>query len=53
MQTAAAFVQVQVALNWLFDNYPAHRRVAGLGRAVSPGFGRRSGKLDASVGDRR
>ena len=22
MQTAAAFVQVQVALNWLFDNYP-------------------------------
>ena len=49
MQTAAAFVQVQVALNWLFDNYPriaewlaSARRVTGLWAAF--------GKLDASVG---
>ena len=49
MQTAAAFVQVQVALNWLFDNYPriaewlaSARRVTGLWAAF--------GQLDASVG---
>jgi putative ATP-binding cassette transporter len=49
MQTAAAFVQVQVALNWLFDNYPriaewlaSARRVTGLWAAF--------GRLDASVG---
>ena len=50
MQTAAAFVQVQVALNWLFDNYPriaewlaSARRVTGLWAAF--------GKLDQSIGD--
>ena len=49
MQTAAAFVQVQVALNWLFDNYPriaewlaSAGRVTGLWTAFS--------QLDASVG---
>jgi len=49
MQTAAAFVQVQVALNWLFDNYPriaewlaSAGRVTGLWAAFS--------QLDASVG---
>ena len=49
MQTAAAFVQVQVALNWLFDNYPriaewlaSAGRVTGLWTAFS--------HLDASVG---
>ena len=49
MQTAAAFVQVQVALNWLFDNYPriaewlaSAGRVTGLWTAFT--------KLDASVG---
>lgn len=49
MQTAAAFVQVQVALNWLFDNYPriaewlaSARRVTGLWTAFT--------QLDASVG---
>ena len=49
MQTAAAFVQVQVALNWLFDNYPriaewlaSAGRVTGLWTAFT--------RLDASVG---
>ena len=49
MQTAAAFVQVQVALNWLFDNYPriaewlaSAGRVTGLWTAFT--------QLDASVG---
>ena len=49
MQTAAAFVQVQVALNWLFDNYPriaewlaSASRVTALWAAF--------GQLDASVG---
>ena len=49
MQTASAFVSVQVALNWLFDNYPkiaewlaSAGRVAGLWTAF--------GRLDASVG---
>jgi vitamin B12/bleomycin/antimicrobial peptide transport system ATP-binding/permease protein len=48
-QSAAAFVQVQVALNWLVDNYPriaewlaSARRVTGLWAAFSD--------LDASVG---
>ena len=50
MQTAAAFVQVQIALNWLVDNYAGIAewlasvgRVAGLWTALSD--------LDASVGD--
>src|SRR3954454_15670215 len=49
MQTAAAFAQVQVALNWLFDNYPriaewlaSAGRVTGLWTAFTA--------LDASVG---
>ena len=49
MQTAAAFLQVQVALNWLFDNYPriaewlaSAGRVTGLWTAFT--------QLDASVG---
>ena len=49
MQTAAAFAQVQVALNWLFDNYPriaewlaSAGRVTGLWTAFT--------QLDASVG---
>ena len=49
MQTAAAFVQVQVAFNWLFDNYPriaewlaSAGRVTGLWTAFT--------HLDASVG---
>ncbi|GAC1341314.1 MAG: ABC transporter ATP-binding protein/permease [Acetobacteraceae bacterium] len=49
MQTAAAFAQVQVALNWLFDNYPriaewlaSARRVTGLWTAFT--------QLDNSVG---
>ena len=49
MQTAAAFVQVQVALNWLFDNYPRIAEwLASAGRvtALWAAFGR----LDASVG---
>ncbi len=51
MQTAAAFVQVQVALNWLFDNYPriaewlaSATRVTGLWAAF--------GRLDKSIGER-
>ena len=50
MQTAAAFVQVQVALNWLVDNYAriaewlaSVGRVAGLWAALSD--------LDATMGD--
>lgn len=50
MQTAAAFVTVQAALNWLFDNYPriaewlaSAGRVAGLWTAFM--------RLDASVGN--
>ena len=50
MQVAAAFVQVQVALNWLFDNYPriaewlaSAGRVTGLWSAFT--------RLDASVGE--
>jgi putative ATP-binding cassette transporter len=50
MQTAAAFVQVQVALNWLVDNYAgiaewsaSAGRVSGLWTALSD--------LDASVGE--
>lgn len=50
MQTAAAFVQVQVALNWLFDNYPriaewlaSAGRVTALWSAFSD--------LDQSVGE--
>ena len=50
MQTAAAFVQVQLALNWLVDNYgqiaewfASARRICGLWTALSD--------LDASVGD--
>ena len=49
MQTAAAFVQVQVALNWLFDNYPRIAEwLASAGRVTQlwAAFGR----LDASVG---
>ena len=49
MQTAAAFAQVQVALNWIFDNYPriaewmaSAARVTGLWTAF--------GQLDSSVG---
>ena len=49
MQVASAFVSVQVALNWLFDNYPkiaewlaSAGRVTGLWTAFS--------RLDASVG---
>ncbi|HYZ61203.1 MAG TPA: ABC transporter ATP-binding protein/permease, partial [Acetobacteraceae bacterium] len=49
MQTAAAFAQVQIALNWLFDNYPriaewlaSAGRVTGLWTAFTA--------LDKSVG---
>lgn len=49
MQTAAAFAQVQVALNWIFDNYPriaewmaSAGRVTGLWAAFT--------RLDNSVG---
>ncbi len=49
MQTAAAFVQVQVALNWLFDNYPRIAEwLASAGRVT--GLWAAFGKLDASVG---
>ena len=49
MQTAAAFVQVQVALNWLFDNYP--RIAEWLASAVRvTGLWAAFGQLDASVG---
>ena len=54
MQTAAAFVQVQVALNWLFDNYPRIAEwLASAGRVT--GLWAAFGKLDqsvASAGDR-
>ena len=49
MQTAAAFVQVQVALNWLFDNYP--RIAEWLASAVRiTGLWTAFGQLDASLG---
>jgi len=49
MQTATAFVQVQVALNWLFDNYPRIAEwLASAGRVT--GLWAAFGKLDASVG---
>ena len=49
MQTAAAFVQVQVALNWLFDNYPRIAEwLASAGRVT--GLWTAFAKLDASVG---
>ncbi len=49
MQTAAAFVQVQVALNWLFDNYPRIAEwLASAGRVT--GLWAAFVKLDASVG---
>ena len=49
MQTAAAFVQVQVALNWLFDNYPRIAEwLASAGRVT--GLWAAFGQLDASVG---
>lgn len=49
MQTAAAFVQVQVALNWLFDNYP--RIAEWLASAVRvTGLWAAFGQLDASLG---
>ncbi len=49
MQTAAAFVQVQVALNWLFDNYPRIAEwLASAGRVTQ--LWTAFGELDASVG---
>ncbi len=49
MQTAAAFAQVQVAMNWLFDNYPRIAEwLASAGRVT--GLWAAFGKLDASVG---
>lgn len=49
MQTAAAFVQVHVALNWLFDNYPRIAEwLASAGRVT--GLWAAFVKLDASVG---
>ncbi len=49
MQTAAAFVQVQVALNWLFDNYPRIAEwLASAGRVTA--LWQAFGRLDASVG---
>jgi len=49
MQTAAAFVQVQVALNWLFDNYPRIAEwLASAGRVT--GLWAAFGKLDQSIG---
>ncbi len=49
MQTAAAFVQVQVALNWLFDNYPRIAEwLASAGRVT--GLWTAFAQLDASVG---
>ena len=55
MQTAAAFVQVQVALNWLFDNYPRIAEwLASAGRVTHlwTAFGRLDASLGASAGDR-
>ena len=34
MQASSAFVTVQVAFNWLVDNYPAARRLDGIGAAT-------------------
>jgi len=49
MQTAAAFAQVQVALNWLFDNYPRIAEwLASAGRVTQ--LWAAFGHLDASVG---
>ena len=49
MQTAAAFVQVQVALNWLFDNYPRIAEwLASAGRVTQ--LWAAFGELDASLG---
>ena len=49
MQTAAAFVQVQVALNWLVDNYAKIAEwLASVGRVV--GLWAALEDLDASVG---
>jgi putative ATP-binding cassette transporter len=50
MQTAAAFVQVQVALNWLVDNYPRIAEwLASVGRVI--GLWTALGSLDATTGD--
>jgi putative ATP-binding cassette transporter len=49
MQTAAAFVQVQVALNWLVDNYAGIAEwLASVGRVV--GLWTALGDLDATAG---
>ena len=49
MQTAAAFAQVQVALNWIFDNYPRIAEwMASAGRVT--GLWAAFGQLDNSVG---
>ncbi|MDT7951345.1 MAG: ABC transporter ATP-binding protein/permease [Acetobacteraceae bacterium] len=49
MQTAAAFAQVQVALNWIFDNYPRIAEwMASAGRVT--GLWAAFGRLDSSVG---
>ncbi len=50
MQTAAAFVQVQVALNWLVDNYARIAEwLASVGRVV--GLWAALSDLDATAGD--
>lgn len=50
MQTAAAFVQVQVALNWLVDNYARIAEwLASVGRVV--GLWTALSELDATAGD--
>ena len=50
MQTAAAFVQVQVALNWLVDNYARIAEwLASVGRVV--GLWTALSDLDATAGD--
>ena len=50
MQAAAAFVQVQVALNWLVDNYARIAEwLASVGRVV--GLWTALSDLDASVGE--
>lgn len=49
MQTAAAFAQVQVALNWIFDNYPRIAEwLASAGRVT--GLWAAFGQLDSTVG---
>ena len=49
MQTAAAFAQVQVALNWIFDNYPKIAEwMASAGRVT--GLWAAFGQLDSTVG---